>query len=139
MEQYEVANARGGSMRICCDSMRFCASFSPFAAASQKCVKAAEKERRNSTISENRLFFLCVLSKKKGGWPRMIFFILAFASSLHNKQQHKQKGEEGINKVCERCVILLVYSLSLHRHSYIGFILAFDSSIHNNKQTKINK
>jgi hypothetical protein len=27
-------------------------------------------------------------------------------------------------------VSLLVYSLSLHRHSYIGFILAFASSIH---------
>ncbi len=37
--------------------------------------------------------------------------------------------------VCERRVNLLVYSLSLHRHSYIGFILAFASSIHN-KQTK---
>jgi hypothetical protein len=39
--------------------------------------------------------------------------------------------------VCERSVILLVYSLSLHRHSYIGFILAFASSIHN-KQTHTN-
>ncbi len=38
------------------------------------------------------------------------------------------------NPVCERRVNLLVYSLSLHRHSYIGFILAFASSIHN-KQT----
>jgi hypothetical protein len=28
----------------------------------------------------------------------------------------------------------LVYSLSLHRHSYIGFILAFASSIHNKLQ-----
>ncbi len=36
--------------------------------------------------------------------------------------------------VCARRVILLVYSLSLHRHSYIGFILAFVSSIHNNKR-----
>jgi hypothetical protein len=36
--------------------------------------------------------------------------------------------------VCERRVNLLVYSLSLHRHSYKGFILAFSSSIHN-KQT----
>ncbi len=40
------------------------------------------------------------------------------------------------NPVCARRVILLVYSLSLHRHSYIGFILAFASSIHN-KQTII--
>ncbi len=38
------------------------------------------------------------------------------------------------NPVCEGRVNLLVYSLSLHRHSYIGFILAFASSIHN-KQT----
>jgi hypothetical protein len=37
--------------------------------------------------------------------------------------------------VCERRANLLVYSLSLHRHSYIGFILAFASSIHN-KQIK---
>jgi hypothetical protein len=36
--------------------------------------------------------------------------------------------------VCERSVDLLVCSLPLHRHSYIGFILAFASSIHN-KQT----
>jgi len=36
--------------------------------------------------------------------------------------------------VCERRVSLLVYSLSLHRHSYIGFILAFASSIHNKQQ-----
>ncbi len=33
-----------------------------------------------------------------------------------------------------RRVSLLVYSLSLHRHSYIGFILAFASSIHNKQQ-----
>ncbi len=38
--------------------------------------------------------------------------------------------------VCERRVDLLVCSLPLHRHSYIGFILAFASSIHN-KQTNI--
>jgi hypothetical protein len=36
--------------------------------------------------------------------------------------------------VCENRVNLLVYSLSLHRHSYIGFILAFASSIHNKQQ-----
>jgi hypothetical protein len=33
--------------------------------------------------------------------------------------------------VCERRVDLLVCSLPLHRHSYIGFILGFASSIHN--------
>jgi hypothetical protein len=31
-------------------------------------------------------------------------------------------------------VDLLVCSLPLHRHSYIGFILAFASSIHNKQQ-----
>jgi hypothetical protein len=36
--------------------------------------------------------------------------------------------------VCERCVNLLVCSLPLHRHSYIGFILSFASSIHNKHQ-----
>jgi hypothetical protein len=35
------------------------------------------------------------------------------------------------NPVCESRVDLLVCSLPLHRHSYIGFILAFASSIHN--------
>jgi hypothetical protein len=40
------------------------------------------------------------------------------------------------NKVCERRVDLLVCSLPLHRHSYIGFILAFASSIHNKQQTR---
>ncbi len=41
------------------------------------------------------------------------------------------KSHSTTNPVCERRVNLLVYSLSLHRHSYIGFILAFASSIHN--------
>jgi hypothetical protein len=36
--------------------------------------------------------------------------------------------------VCESRVNLLVYSLSLHRHSYIGFILDFASPIHNKQQ-----
>jgi hypothetical protein len=34
----------------------------------------------------------------------------------------------------QRPVNLLVYSLSLHRYSYIGFILVFASSIHNKQQ-----
>ncbi len=38
------------------------------------------------------------------------------------------------NPVCERRVDLLVCSLPLHRHSYIGFILAFASSFHNKQQ-----
>ncbi len=38
------------------------------------------------------------------------------------------------NPVCERLVDLLVCSLPLHRHSYIGFILDFASSFHNKQQ-----
>ena len=38
--------------------------------------------------------------------------------------------------MCERLVDLLVCSLPLHRHSYIGFILAFVSSIHNKQFTQ---
>ncbi len=41
-----------------------------------------------------------------------------------------------LNKtVCARRVNLLVCSLPLHRHSYIGFILAFALSIHNKQPT----
>jgi hypothetical protein len=40
--------------------------------------------------------------------------------------------------VCERRVNLLVYSLSLHRHSYIGFILALASSIHNKQTVRLS-
>jgi hypothetical protein len=50
-------------------------------------------------------------------------------------KSHGQKKKNHQNKR-ERRVNLLVYSLSLHRHSYIGFILAFASSIHNNKRQK---
>jgi hypothetical protein len=39
-----------------------------------------------------------------------------------------------VGPVCERYVDLLVCSLPLHRHSYIGFILSFVSSIHNKQQ-----
>ncbi len=42
------------------------------------------------------------------------------------------------NPLCERRVDLLVCSLPLHRHSYIGFILAFASSFHN-KQVSSKK
>ncbi len=38
------------------------------------------------------------------------------------------------NPVCKRRVDLLVCSLPLHRHSYIGFILDFASSFHNKQQ-----
>ncbi len=40
--------------------------------------------------------------------------------------------------MCERRVDLLVCSLPLHRHSYIGFILAFASSIHNEQKRRVN-
>jgi hypothetical protein len=48
----------------------------------------------------------------------------------------KKKKTDDAHKaaVCERRVDLLVCSLPLHRHSYIGFILAFASSIHNKQQ-----
>ena len=47
------------------------------------------------------------------------------------KKKKKNRREPLINPVCERRVNVLVCSLPLHRHSYIGFILAFTSSIHN--------
>jgi hypothetical protein len=53
-----------------------------------------------------------------------------------NKNAHTKLQINTTNPVCERRVNLLVYSLSLHRHSYIDFILAFASSIHN-KQTNL--
>ncbi len=37
--------------------------------------------------------------------------------------------------MCESRVNLLVCSLPLHRHSYIGFILTFASSIHNKQKS----
>jgi hypothetical protein len=46
------------------------------------------------------------------------------------------EGKKEPNPVCEWRVNLLVYSLSLHRHSSIGFILAFASLIHNKQQQK---
>ncbi len=50
------------------------------------------------------------------------------------KQEQETTRRTSTSRVCERRVIFLVYSLSLHRHSYIGFILAFASSIHNKQQ-----
>jgi hypothetical protein len=43
----------------------------------------------------------------------------------------RRSSSSTTNPVCERRVDLLVCSLPLHRHSYIGFILAFASSFHN--------
>ncbi len=65
------------------------------------------------------------------------FFVFSFYffSYMHFKQTNFiflfRCSSTTTNTVCERRVNLLVYSLSLHRHSYIGFILAFASSIHN--------
>ncbi len=39
--------------------------------------------------------------------------------------------------MCVRRVNLLVCSLPLHRHSYIGFMLAFALSIHNKQQVLV--
>jgi hypothetical protein len=55
------------------------------------------------------------------------------ASKSHTHPSHSQSSTT--NPVCERRVDLLVYSLPVHRHSYIGFILAFASSFHNKQQT----
>ena len=66
---------------------------------------------------------------------RIIHIQVVVLDLLERKGIYKQCSEKKTNPVCERRVNLLVYSLSLHRHSYIGFILAFASSIHN-KQTK---
>ena len=63
------------------------------------------------------------------------------ASKSHTHPSHSQtsrlffrSSSSTTNPVCERRVDLLVCSLPLHRHSYIGFILAFASSIHNKQQ-----
>jgi hypothetical protein len=59
--------------------------------------------------------------------PKYIGYI-CFRLMIHNKQPivHRLPSARGVN--------LLVYSLSLHWHSYIGFILVFASSIHNKQQ-----
>ncbi len=70
------------------------------------------------------------------------------ASKSHTHPSHSQtslfvnlvfifrSSSSTTNPVCERRVDLLVCSLPLHRHSYIGFILAFASSIHNKQLLK---
>jgi hypothetical protein len=56
---------------------------------------------------------------------------------FEGKKKKKVRTQEfATNPVCERRVDLLVCSLPLHRHSYIGFILAFASSIHNKQQVR---
>jgi hypothetical protein len=54
------------------------------------------------------------------------------ALSIYQRPLLKKKIEffVGLDEL-ERRVDLLVCSLPLHRHSYIGFILAFASSFHN--------
>jgi hypothetical protein len=55
----------------------------------------------------------------------------------HSRRQPRlylRSSRSTTNPVCERRVDLLVCSLPLHRHSYVGFILAFASSIHNKQQ-----
>jgi hypothetical protein len=54
---------------------------------------------------------------------------LMSSNVCHTKMRTEKKIEQ------KKGTKFLVYSLSLHRHSYIGFILAFASSIHN-KQKK---
>jgi hypothetical protein len=69
---------------------------------------------------------------------RVVRHELCFRKAFCSDLAFDKASGLGFNPVCERRVNLLVYSLSFHRHSYIGFILAFASSIHN-KQTKIPK
>jgi hypothetical protein len=77
--------------------------------------------------------------------PSAFAFFYSAANKQTNRTSHALPGgfdlsfrdfdlSDEANPVCERRVNLLVYSLSLHRHSYIGFILAFASSIHNKQQ-----
>jgi hypothetical protein len=58
-------------------------------------------------------------------------FIVVGLLRFHHLGEKKKKKQ---GEVCERRVDLLVCSLPLHRHSYIGFILAFASSIHNKQR-----
>jgi hypothetical protein len=71
-------------------------------------------------------------------WDPMLFYE-AVGERKKRLGEKREKNGSGIlafassttNPVCERRVDLLVCSLPLHRHSYIGFILAFASSFHN--------
>ncbi len=86
-------------------------------------VKTEEKEKENSIATRkhyrNNLFF----------FGSRLFFILLQINFICRDLRASHKNR--LTCFCERRVNLLVYSLSLHRHSYIGFILAFASSIHN--------
>jgi hypothetical protein len=73
-------------------------------------------------------FFFYERAKKKG----------RKASSFVNLVFIFRSSSSTTNPVCERRVDLLVCSLPLHRHSYIGFILAFTSSIHNKQQYSLH-
>ncbi len=80
--------------------------------------------------------------------PNTLVLSITFCGILRKKEKTKKNSllqsslvfifrcsSPTTNPVCERRVNLLVYSISLHRHSYIGFILAFTSSIHNKQTT----
>jgi hypothetical protein len=68
--------------------------------------------------------FLASTNLAAGGDSNLSIFSFSFSFLAHFVFKF-------FSPTCERRVNLLVYSLSLHRHSYIGFILAFASSIHN--------
>ncbi len=81
----------------------------------------AEAER--STRLACRSVFIIILGLRGSG------------KKCHARNYDAQWASKDLNiPVCARRVNLFVYSLSLHRHSYIGFILAFASSIHNKQQ-----
>jgi hypothetical protein len=72
------------------------------------------------------------LKTKPEGSTRRPGFTSAVLADPHWPLSPPKKRDSGrLQPVCERRVNLLFFSLSLHRHSYIGFILAFASSIHN--------
>jgi hypothetical protein len=56
------------------------------------------------------------------------------STESQKKKPHRSCSLPSKMSVCARRVDLLVCSLPLHRHSYIGFILAFASSFHNKQQ-----
>jgi hypothetical protein len=61
---------------------------------------------------------------------------LKYTAARTKKEEKKQNPCWVQSVVCARRVNLLVCSLPVHRHSYIGFILAFASSIHNKQHFK---
>jgi hypothetical protein len=69
---------------------------------------------------------------------RVGLFLIYHTTKLCSQLHMSMLGDPQHMSVCARRVNLLVCSLPLHRHSYIGFILAFTSSIHNKQHMWIS-